>query len=179
MKRFISLCVALVVASVATSVSAQNIIGRWSVDSKALMGADESMGASELSLIYDFRADGSCICTADITMTVPLSTEEGVTMEFDMTMSANLSWRLADNKLCFTPNDVSLGVGDLRISPQSDEYVALVPMLREMLVSEFELSRNTMLNQFGVKDSELTVNFPTPDTMYITGDTKTLVLTRL
>ena len=112
------------------SAGAQNILGRWRVDTEKLP-MYENIGNTKVDILFNFLEDKSGECNTTIVISQPFS--ETATIKFEVHIESAYTWDIEGEELLFTPSKMKTHIGDIEFFPSDPEYEAAIPMLKKML----------------------------------------------
>ena len=116
MKKLLSLVAVMLVASLTMFASAQDIVGKWRVDTEAMIAGTEMEGA-KFDMVFTYAEDKSGTCNVVMNMTQPIDATTKMRIELRVDMS--YTWVREGDKLTTTPSDIDLELGDIRLLPSN------------------------------------------------------------
>lgn len=130
MKRLLSLALVLLISAITMSAGAQNILGRWKVETDKLP-MYENIGNTKVNILFNFLEDKSGECNTTIVISQPFS--ETTTIKFEVHIESAYTWDIEGEELLFTPSKMKTHIGNIEFFPSDPEYEAAIPMLKKML----------------------------------------------
>ena len=153
MKKFISLAIMLLVASVAVDASAQasKLVGKWSVDPNTLAVDNDALGNMSLTIEFDEDGEAEIEAVAQGEFPIDEYTVICMTLELDV----DLNWTLQGNTLSLLPTGLDVDVVNLSVKPYNAMYAELLGMLEAELEAQFRNGSDDMAQSFAAEDSEI------------------------
>ena len=167
MKKLISLVAMMFIASLTMFASAQDIIGKWSVDTEAIVAGTE-MEDAKFDMVITYAEDKSGTCNVVMGMTQPI--DATTKMRIELRVDLSFRWELEGDQLTSTPSDIDIELGDISFIPSNPEQEAAIPMLRQMFEQQFEANKEQIAKEIGIESGTLTIESLTADRMVIIGE---------
>lgn len=167
MKKLLSLVAVMLVASLTMFASAQDIVGKWRVDTEAMIAGTEMEGA-KFDMVFTYAEDKSGTCNVVMDMTQPIDATTKMHIELRVDMS--YTWVREGDKLTTTPSDIDLELGDISFIPSSPEQEAAIPMLRQMFEQQFDANKEQLAKEIGIESGTITIESLTADRMVVISD---------
>ena len=167
MKKLISLVAMMFIASLTMFASAQDIIGKWRVDTEAIV-AGTKMEDAKFDMVFTYAEDKSGTCNVVMDMTQPI--DATTKMRIELRVDLSFRWELEGDQLTSTPSDIDIELGDISFIPSNPEQEAAIPMLRQMFEQQFKANKEQIAKEIGIESGTLTIESLTADRMVIIGE---------
>lgn len=175
MKKLLSLVAVMLVASLTMFASAQDIVGKWSVDTNFFANIEEE-GANFDMVLFTYAEDKSG--TFSILMNITVSWDDTTKMRFEERVDVSYTWECSGDQLSMTTSNIDFELGDISFIPSSPEYEAAIPMLRQMFEQELDANKEQWAKEMGIISGTTTIESLTAYRMvliYDTGERMTLI----
>ena len=177
MKKLLSLVAVMLVASLTMFASAQDIVGKWSVDTNFFANIEEE-GANFDMVLFTYAEDKSG--TFSILMDITVSWDATTKMRFEEHVDVSYTWVREGDQLSLTTSNIDFELDDISFIPSSPEYEAAIPMLRQMFEQEFDANKEQWAKELGIISGTTTIESLTADRMVLIDDTgKRMTLIRV
>ena len=167
MKKLISLVAMMFIASLTMFASAQDIVGKWRVDTEAIVAGTE-MEDAKFDMVFTYAEDKSGTCNVVMDMTQPI--DATTKMRIELRVDLSFRWELEGDQLTSTPSDIDIELGDISFIPSNPEQEAAIPMLRQMFEQQFKANKEQIAKEIGIESGTLTIESLTADRMVIIGE---------
>lgn len=168
MKKLLSLVAVMLVASLTMFASAQDIVGKWRVDTEAMNAGTEMEDANVDMVLFTYAEDKSG--TLNLGYDITESLDDTTKMRIEMRIDMSYTWECSGDQLSMTTSNIDFEFGDISFIPSSPEYEAAIPMLRQMLEQQFEADKEEMIKDFGINSGTTTIESLTADRMVFIND---------
>lgn len=166
MKKLLLLVAVMLVASLTMFASAQDIVGKWRVDTNFFANIETEGAKVDMVLTYAEDKSGTLNLGYGITESLDATTK----MRFEMRIDMSYTWECSGDQLSMNSSNIDLELGDISFIPSSPEYEAAIPMLRQMLEQQFEADKEEMIKDFGIMSGTTTIESLTADRMVFIND---------
>ena len=166
MKKLLSLVAVMLVASLTMFASAQDIVGKWRVDTNFFAIIEMEGAKVDMVLTYAEDKSGTLNLGYDITESLDATTK----MRIEMRIDTSYTWECSGDQLSMTTSNIDYELGDISFIPSSPEQEAAIPMLRQMLEQQFEADKEEMIKDFGIMSGTTTIESLTADRMVFIND---------
>lgn len=167
MKKLLSLVAVMLVASLTMFASAQDIVGKWRVDTNFFANI-EVEGVKFDMVLFTYAEDKSG--TLNLGYDITESLDDTTKMRIEMRIDISYTWECSGDQLSMTTSNIDFEFGDISFIPSSPEYEAAIPMLRQMLEQQFEADKEEMIKDFGINSGTTTIESLTADRMVFIND---------
>ncbi len=133
MKRVITLAVMLLVAAFAVEAKAQSslLVGKWKLNDTSILG-DDGLECTKYTIAFDADGDGELEVEAD----TKIELDDQYTLYATIEIDAEFTWQLSGSTLSLSNIDIETDCDDISITPYSEEYNQLIPMMKELLLAD-------------------------------------------
>ena len=173
MKRVITLAVMLLVAAFAVEANAQmsQLVGKWKLKDTSTLVAD-GLKCTKYTIAFDADGEGELEIEAD----GKIALDDQYTLYLTFEMDIEFTWRLSGSTLSLSNIDIDIDFDDLSITPYSEEYNQLIPMMKEVMLAEEQEHKEEFTSSFIDTHGDLSVRFIDNDTLQL--EDKTFIRVR-
>ena len=173
MKKLIALAVMFFVASFAFDASAQmsQLVGKWKLKDTSTLVAD-GLKCTKYTIAFDADGEGELEIEAD----GKIALDDQYTLYLTLEMDIEFTWQLSGSTLTLSNIDVELDYDDLSITPYSEEYNQLIPMMKEVMLADEHEHKEEFTSSFIDTHGDLSVRFIDNDTLQL--EDKTFIRVR-
>ena len=173
MKRVITLAVMLLVAAFAVEAKAQSsqLVGKWKLKDASTLVAD-GLKCTKYTIAFDADGEGELEIKAD----GKIALDDQYTLYLTLEMDIEFTWQLSGSTLTLSNIDVELDYDDLSITPYSEEYNQLIPMMKEVMLADEQEHKEEFTSSFIDTHGDLSVRFIDNDTLQL--EDKTFIRVR-
>ena len=168
MKKVITLAVMLLVAAFAVEANAQmsQLVGKWKAkDASTYLG--DGFECTKGTIAFDADGEGELEVEAD----GKVELDDQYTLYMTIELDLEFTWRLSGSTLSLSNVDFEIDFDDLSITPYSEEYNQLIPILKEALLAEYQEHKEVYASSFLDKLGDLSVRFINNDTLQLGDET--------
>ena len=150
MKRVITLAVMLLVAAFAVEAKAQSslLVGKWKLNDTSILG-DDGLECTKYTIAFDADGEGELEVEAD----TKIELDDQYTLYATIEIDAEFTWQLSGSTLSLSNIDIETDCDDISITPYSEEYNQLIPMMKEAMLADYQEHKekytSTSLNLIG------------------------------
>lgn len=167
MKKLLSLVAVMLVASLTMFASAQDIVGKWRVDTEAIIAGTEMEGA-KFDMVFTYAEDKSGTCNVVMDMTQPI--DATTKMRIELRIDISYTWECSGDQLSMNSLNIDFDLGDISFIPSSPEQEAAIPMFRQMVEPQIEANKEQLTKEIGIESGTITIESLTADRMVIISD---------
>ena len=168
MKKVITLAVMLLVAAFAVEANAQmsQLVGKWKVkDASTFVG--DGFGCTKFTITFDADGEGELDFEADVEAELDDQHTVYMTTELDV----EYTWRLSGSTVSLSNIDIEVDFDDFSITPYSEEYNQLIPMMKEAMLADYQEHKEEYASSFLDSLGEWSVRFINNDTIQLNDET--------
>ena len=167
MKRVITLAVMLLVAAFAVEAKAQSsqLVGKWQIKDTSTL-KDDGFECTKYTIAFDADGEGE----VDIEADGKIALDDQYTLYLTLEMDIEFTWQLSGSTLTLSNIDVELDYDDFSITPYSEEYNQLLPMLKEAMLADYQENKEVYTSKF-FDTGDLSVRFIDNDTLQLDNET--------
>ena len=168
MKRVITLAVMLLVAAFAVEAKAQSsqLVGKWQIKDASTLVAD---GFECTKYTIEFDADGEG--EADFETAGKVALDDQYTLYMTTELDVEFTWQLSGSTLSLSNIDIDIDFDDLSITPYSEEYNQLIPMLKEAMLADYQKLKEEFTSAFLDTMGNWSVRFIDNNTLQLDNET--------
>ena len=168
MKRVITLAVMLLVAAFAVEAKAQSsrLVGKWKVkDASTYVG--NGFECTKFTIAFDADGEGEVEMEAD----GKVELDDQYTLYMTIEMDVEFTWQLSGSTLSLSNIDIETDYDDFSITPYSEEYNQLIPMMKEALLADEQEHKEESIFSFLDSMGVCSVRFINNDTIQFNDET--------
>ena len=158
----------LLVAAFAVEANAQmsQLVGKWKITDTSTFMAD-GFECTKFTVAFDADGEGEMELEAD----GKVELDDQYTLYMTTEIGIEFTWRLSGSTLSLSNVDFEIDFDDLSITPYSEEYNQLLPMLKEFLLADYQENKEKYTSSFLDKLGDLSVRFIDNDTLQLEDET--------
>lgn len=163
----------MLVAAFAVEANAQmsQLVGKWKLKDTSTLVAD-GLKCTKYTIAFDADGEGELEIEAD----GKIALDDQYTLYLTFEMDIEFTWQLSGSTLTLSNIDVETGYDDLSITPYSEEYNQLIPMMKEVMLAEEQEHKEEFTSSFIDTHGDLSVRFIDNDTLQL--EDKTFIRVR-
>lgn len=172
MKRIITLCMMLIVASLSFNASAQSkrLIGEWRVTTE---DGDNAVDNVNMTFEFDKEKEGDIKISYNNYVEVM-----EVIVNFTVLFDIDILWSANKERLSIEPYDAEIDVENIYLTPSGTEYDELLPEIENVVRDMFEQGKQEFISNFMRGEMTYTIiNKNTVEVLPPSG--KTMILKRI
>ncbi len=168
MKRVITLAVMLLVAAFAVEANAQSsqLVGKWKVKDVSTYVGD-GIECTKYTIAFDADGKGEMEFEVD----VKTELDDQYTLYMTTEIDVEFTWRLSGSTLSLSNIDIEMDFDDFSITPYSEEYNQLIPMMKEFLLADEQEHKEEFASSFLDKMGVWSVRFIDNNTLLLDNET--------
>lgn len=168
MKRVITLAVMLLVAAFAVEANAQmsQLVGKWKVKDASTYAGD-GVECTKFTIAFDADGEGEMEFEAD----VKAELDDQYTLYLTMEMDIEFTWQLSGSTLSLSNIDVDVDYDDFSITPYSEEYNQLIPMMKEAMLANYQENKEQYTPVFLYLNGDWSVRYIDNNTIQLNDET--------
>lgn len=168
MKRVITLAVMLLVAAFAVEANAQSsqLVGKWKPKDASTLVAD-GFECTKFTIAFDADGEGEIELEAD----GKVELDDQYTLYMTIEIDQEFTWRLSGSTLSLSNIDIDVDYDDFSITPYSEEYNQLIPMMKEAMLADYQENKEKYTSGFLDLNGDWSVRFINNDTLQLNGET--------
>ena len=168
MKRVITLAVMLLVAAFAVEAKAQSsqLVGKWKIKDISTL-ADDGFECTKYTITFDADGEGE----ADFETKGKVELDDQYTLYMTTELDVEFTWRLSGSTVSLSNIDIEVDFDDFSITPYSEEYNQLIPMMKEAMLADYQEHKEEYASSFLDSLGEWSVRFINYDTIQLNDET--------
>ena len=168
MKRVITLAVMLLVAAFAVEANAQmsQLVGKWQIKDISTL-ADDGFECTKYTITFDADGEGE----ADFETAGKVALDDQYTLYMTTELDVEFTWQVSGGRLSLSNIDIEIDFDDLSITPYSEEYNQLIPMMKEVMLADEQEHKEEFTSSFIDTHGGLSVRFIDNNTLLLDNDT--------
>ena len=168
MKRVITLAVMLLVAAFAVEAKAQSsrLVGKWKLKDASTIVVD-GFECTKYTIAFDADGEGELEIEAD----GKVELDDQYTLYMTTEIDVEFTWQLSGSTLTLSNIDIEFDFDDFSITPYSEEYNQIIPMLKEAFLAEEQEHKEEFTSSFLDSMGVCSVRFIDNNTLLLDNDT--------
>ena len=168
MKRVITLAVMLLVAAFVVEAKAQSsqLVGKWKIKDISTL-ADDGFECTKYTITFDADGEGE----ADFETHGKVELDDQYTLYMTTELDIEFTWQVSGGRLSLSNIDIDIDFDDLSITPYSEEYNQLIPMLKEAMLADYQKLKEEFTSSFLDTMGDWSVSFIDNDTLQLDNET--------
>ena len=168
MKRVITLAVMLLVAAFAVEAKAQSsqLVGKWQIKDASTLAAD-GFECTKYTITFDADGEGE----ADFETAGKVALDDQYTLHMTTELDVEFTWQLSDSTLTLRNLNIDIDFDDFSITPYSEEYNQLIPMMKEALLTDSQEHKEKYTPAYLDKNGDWSVRFIDNNTLQLDNET--------
>ena len=158
----------LLVAAFAVEANAQmsQLVGKWKIkDISTYVG--DGIECTKYTIAFDADGEGEMELEAD----GKVELDDQYTLYMTTEIDIELTWRLSGTTLSLSNIDIDVDFDDFSITPYSEEYNQLIPMMKEAMLADYQENKEKYTSGFLDLNGDWSVRFINNDTLQLNGET--------
>ena len=146
----------LLVAAFAVEAKAQSsqLVGKWKLKDASTLVAD-GLKCTKYTIAFDANGEGELEIEAD----GKTALDDQYTLYLTLEMDIEFTWQLSGSTLTLSNIDIEIDYDDLSITPYSEEKNQLIPMLKEVLLADYQENKEEFTSSFIDTNGDWSVRF--------------------
>ena len=158
----------MLVAAFAVEAKAQSsrLVGKWKVKDASTYAGD-GVECTKFTIAFDADGEGELEIEAD----VKTELDDQYTLYMTTEIDVEFTWRLSGSTLSLSNIDIEMDFDDFSITPYSEEYNQLIPMMKEALLADIQEHKEEFTSSFIDTYGDWSVRFIDNNTLLLNNDT--------
>lgn len=158
----------MLVAAFAVEANAQSsqLVGKWKVKDVSTYVGD-GIECTKYTIAFDADGKGEMEFEVD----VKTELDDQYTLYMTTEIDVEFTWRLSGSTLSLSNINTEVDFDDLSITPYSEEYNQLIPMLKEAMLADYQENKEKYTSGFLNLIGDWSVRFINNDTLQLNDET--------